>query len=316
MLPHVATFEWTADDIPDQRGRTILVTGASSGLGLRASKALAARGARVLMGCRNPAKAAAALADVRAAASLDAEVETIAVDLAELATVRSCAELVVATVPALDVLVNNAGVMALPFRRTADGFELQLGTNHLGHFALTGLLLPVLHRAPAPRVVAVSSNAHRLGRIRFDDLMGERRYGRWRAYGQSKLANLLFTIELDRRARAAGSPLLAVAAHPGYASTHLQSAGAEMEGKRGVARIFAWGNQLLAQSDADGALPELYAATAATVHGGDYFGPSRFLEMRGHPKRVVGNRRARDPRVAARLWAVSEELTGVTYPFA
>jgi NAD(P)-dependent dehydrogenase (short-subunit alcohol dehydrogenase family) len=311
----VATPKWNAADIPDQRGRTVLVTGASSGLGLRASQALAAKGAHVLMGCRNPTKAAAALDEVRASASPDAVVETVSVDLADLASVRACADKLNADETAIDVLINNAGVMAVPYQATADGFEMQLGTNHLGHFALTGLLLGALHRAPAPRVVSVSSQAHRIGKIRFNDLMGERRYRRWRQYGQSKLANLLFTNELGRRAAAAGSPLVSAAAHPGYASTHLQTASAEQEGRGIAKRVFTLGNKIFAQSDAQGALPELYAATEDDVRSGDYFGPDGLFENHGYPERVKGNRRSRNEAVAARLWSVSEELTGVTYAF-
>jgi NAD(P)-dependent dehydrogenase (short-subunit alcohol dehydrogenase family) len=311
----MATQRWTAADIPDQSGKTILVTGANSGLGLRAAQGLAAHGARVLMACRNPDKATAALAEVTAVASPSATVETISLDLADLASVRECAEKVNGNVERLDVLVNNAGVMALPFRRTADGFEMQLGTNHLGHFALTGLLLPVLHRAAAPRVVTVSSQVHRIGKIRFDDLMGERRYSKWRAYGQSKLANLLFTAELGRLAAAAGSSLIAVAAHPGYAATHLQTAGSELEGKKAAARFWGALNSVIAQSDEGGARPELYGATMPGVRNGDYFGPNRFNQMRGYPKLVRGNRRSRDESVAARLWSVSEQLTDVRYSF-
>jgi NAD(P)-dependent dehydrogenase (short-subunit alcohol dehydrogenase family) len=315
MLPHMSRVRWQASDIPDQKGRTVLVTGASSGLGLRASQALAAKGAHVLMGCRNPTKAAAALEEVKASASPDADVEIVSIDLADLASVRKCAEQLNDSGQDIDVLINNAGVMAVPYQATADGFEMQLGTNHLGHFALTGLLLPALHRAPAPRVVSVSSQAHRIGKIRFDDLMGERRYRRWRQYGQSKLANLLFTSELGRRAAAAGSPLVAAAAHPGYASTHLQTASAEAEGRSFAARVFTLGNRIFAQSDAQGALPELYAATVDGVQSGDYFGPHGLFEQKGFPERVQGNRRSRDEAVAVRLWSVSEELTGVTYAF-
>jgi NAD(P)-dependent dehydrogenase (short-subunit alcohol dehydrogenase family) len=206
--------------------------------------------------------------------------------------------------------------MPLPYQSTPDGIEMQQGTTHLGHFARTGLVQPALHGAPAPRVVSVSSQAHRIGKIRFDDLMGERRYRRWRQYGESKLANLLFTNELGRRAAAAGSPLVAAAAHPGYASTHLQTASAEAEGRSFAKRVFALGNRIFAQSDAQGALPELYAATEDGVQSGDYFGPHGLFEQKGHPKPVHGNRRSRDEAVATRLWSVSEELTGVTYSFA
>jgi NAD(P)-dependent dehydrogenase (short-subunit alcohol dehydrogenase family) len=316
---------WALEDLPDQTGRTVLVTGANRGLGLRSAEALAARGARVLMACRDPAKAAEAREQVAAAARGPAP-EVVELDLADLASVRACAGKVAATVDRLDVLMNNAGVMAVPFSRTADGFELQLGTNHLGHFALTGLLLPVLRQARAPRVVTTSSNVHRAGRINWDDLVppgpaagtpaGERGYRRWPAYAQSKLANLLFAFELDRRAGQAGSDLVSVAAHPGYAATHLLAVGAEQSGRPGrrlTGMLKSGSLRVLAQSDAMGALPQLYAATARGVEGGEYFGPDRLFELRGHPQRVGSSAAARDPETARRLWQVSEDLTGVTY---
>jgi NAD(P)-dependent dehydrogenase (short-subunit alcohol dehydrogenase family) len=211
----------------------------------------------------------------------------------------------------LDLLVNNAGVMATPLRRTADGFELQLGTNHLGHFALAGLLLEHLRDA---RVVTVASGAHRMGKIDFDDLQSERGYQRWRAYGQSKLANLLFAFELQRRADAAGFPLTSVAAHPGYSATNLQLAGPAMEGSfvRGV--IGRVGNVLLAQSDERGAWNTLYAATE-DLPGGTYVGPDGIAEMRGHPTLVTASGAATDEATAKRLWDVSADLTGVSYAF-
>ena len=273
------------------------MTGANSGLGLQTSIELARRGARVLMACRDATRGAAALDRVRA----EGTAELVSLDLASLASVRAAAQDVAARTDRLDVLVNNAGVMAPPRQTTSDGFEMQLGTNHLGHFALTGLLLPTL--APAARVVVVASDAARWGRIRFDDLMGERSYLRWLAYGQSKLANLLFLRELSRRA---GERLLVAGAHPGYAATNLQNA----PGIPG--RVMALGNRLIAQSDADGALPQLYAATMP-VSSGDYFGPSGLLGLRGAPHQVTPIRSAQDDDVAARLWTVSQDLTGVTY---
>jgi NAD(P)-dependent dehydrogenase (short-subunit alcohol dehydrogenase family) len=303
--------KWTSADIPDQNGRTVLVTGANSGLGLRSAQALAGKGARVLMGCRSETKAKVALDEVRAMA-IGPEPEVVRLDLADLASVRAAAEQVDGTVERLDVLMNNAGVMAVPFAETADGFEMQFGTNHLGHFALTGLLLPVLQRAEAPRVVTTSSAAHRTGRMRFDDLDWKQgRYMRWGAYGRSKLANLLFTFELDRRARAAGADLVAVAAHPGYANTHLQATSAGQNPLK--AGFFAVGNMLFAQSDVQGAWPQLYAATMPDVAGGEYFGPDGPFESRGHPRRVGTSSAARDVESARRLWEVSEALTGVSY---
>jgi NAD(P)-dependent dehydrogenase (short-subunit alcohol dehydrogenase family) len=303
---------WTVEEMPDQAGRTVLITGANSGLGLRSAEALAAKGARVLMACRNEAKGADACDQVAAGATGPAP-EVVALDLADLSSVRACAEKVAASVDRLDVLMNNAGVMAVPLGRTADGFEMQFGVNHLGHFALTGLLLPVLRRAERPRVVTVGSNVHRTGRINWDDLAAERGYRRWPAYSQSKLANLLFANELDRRARQAGSGLVSVAAHPGYAATHLLSAGSEQAGRRLTGWVMSAASRLFAQSDAMGALPQIYAATAPDVEGGQYFGPDRLFEMRCHPQKVTSSAAARDPESGRRLWQVSEDLTGVAY---
>ena len=298
--------EWMVDDIPDQAGRTILVTGANSGLGLRSAEALASRGARVLMGCRNQEKAAAALETVKNAAA-DAAPEVMPLDLADLDDVRACAKQLTDKLDQLDVLMNNAGVMAIPHQRTKQGFEMQFGTNHLGHFALTGLLLPILRRADAPRVVSVSSIVHRAARIRFND-WEEKGYSRWFPYIQSKLANLLFTSELQRRATAADADLLAVAAHPGYAATSLSS---------GLPTVYRLGakvsDRLFAQPDRMGALPQLYAATMPDVGPDDYWGPDGFMERRGSPKRVGRSRAASDGDAGRRLWEASEKLTGITY---
>jgi NAD(P)-dependent dehydrogenase (short-subunit alcohol dehydrogenase family) len=304
--------KWTANDIPDQTGRTVLITGANSGLGLRSAEAMAAAGARVLLACRNPEKAAVALEAVKAVASA-APPEVVALDLADLDSVHGCAKQVLADVEQLDVLMNNAGVMAIPLRRTAQGFEAQLGTNHLGHFALTGLLLPALLRADAARVVNTSSQAHRIGSMRWDDLQWEKRYWKWAAYGQSKLANLLFTFELDRRAKLAGTSVVAVAAHPGYAATHLQAVGPEMSGNSLMGRVMNMANGVVAQSDAMGALPQLFGATSPTVKGGEYFGPDGLFESRGYPTSVKASGAANDTVAAERLWNRSEELTGVTF---
>ena len=306
---------WSAQDIPDQSGRTVVVTGANSGIGLVTARELARRGAEVTLAVRDPGKGEQAAAQIRHSAP-SASVDVGELDLADLASVRRFASERVAAGRPLDLLVNNAGVMALPRRTTADGFEMQLGTNHLGHFALTGLLLSALLRAPHPRVVTLASGAHRMGKINFDDLQGERRYRRWGAYGQSKLANLLFAFELGRRAAAAGSGLLSVAAHPGYAATNLQTAAAKMKGNGLEERLAGLANRVLAQSGDMGALPTLYAATLDQLPGGAYAGPDGPLEMRGHPKLVGASGAARDEQAAARLWSVSQELTGVSYDFA
>lgn len=297
---------WTPADAPDQTGRTALVTGANSGLGLQTTLALARKGARVLMACRDAARGQAALRRVEAEAP-GATVELIDLDLAALSSVEAAAVQVHERTAVLDLLVDNAGVMATPRRATADGFEMQLGTNHLGHFALTGQLLPLLLTGSDPRVVVVSSGVHRIGAMRFEDLQSERSYSRWGAYGQSKLANLLFARELGRRYPA----LRVVAAHPGYAATHLQNG----HGSSLLAGVMKVGNALLAQSDEGGALPSLYAATMPDVRTGDYWGPG-LLEMRGTPKRVGRSAAASDDAAAQRLWEESERLTGVVYPAA
>ncbi len=289
------------------------MTGASSGLGFETALELARHGAEVTLGVRDGGRGAAAAERIRASVG-GANVSVGEVDLADLASVRALAA---GWTGPLHLLVNNAGVMALPYGLTVDGFEMQLGTNHLGHFALTGLLLPALLRGTAEpnpaRVVTVASGAHWAGRIDLEDLQGERRYRRWEAYAQSKLANLLFAFELDRRASAAGLGLISVAAHPGYAATNLQSAGPRMEGRLGARAFYATGNLLLGQSAARGALPQLYAATAPDVRGGEYFGPRGPFEWRGSPVRVRASARANDPDLARDLWEESVRLTGVAF---
>lgn len=300
--------KWTARDIPDQTGRLAIVTGANSGIGLIAARELARAGASVALAVRDVAKGAAAKQSIEAAVP-GAKVEVAALDLASLASVRAFAEGFRAREKPLDLLINNAGVMAPPRRETADGFELQFGTNHLGHFALTGLLIGAMEGTEDARVVTVSSGAHRFGRMNFDDLQGKRRYARWGAYGQSKLANLLFAFELERRLRDAGSTVRSVAAHPGYSATHLQSAAAPTFDRLAMAVT----NRVFAQSAEMGALPTLYAATYPSLDGGSYVGPGGMFEQRGYPTLVGCTPAARDEIAAARLWAVSEELTGVRY---
>jgi NAD(P)-dependent dehydrogenase (short-subunit alcohol dehydrogenase family) len=302
--------KWTAADIPDQSGRIAVVTGANSGLGLVTARELARAGATVVIACRNTAKGEEAAAEIRGAVA-GAEVELGELDLADLDSVRAFAARLSGERSRVDLLINNAGVMAPPRRLTKQGFESQFGTNHLGHFALTGLLLEALLAAPSPRVVTLSSGAHRIGSMRFDDLQWEHGYNNWRAYGQSKLSNLLFCFELQRRATAAGTELRSVAAHPGYARTNLQFAGPRWH-EQLIMRVT---NPILGQSAEMGALPTLYAATAPELPGGSFIGPDGFMEQRGHPHVVTAAGKAYDQDAWRRLWQVSEELTGVRYEF-
>jgi NAD(P)-dependent dehydrogenase (short-subunit alcohol dehydrogenase family) len=303
---------WTVEDIPDQSGKTAVVTGANSGLGLQTALALAGRGAHVVLACRDMVKGEEAVALIGQEAA-GSSVELAALDLSDLKSVQGFAEAFVASHAGLDILVNNAGVMATPARLTVDGFELQFGTNHLGHFALTGRLLPSLLARPGARVVTLSSLMAQIGSIHFQDLQMQRRYERWSAYGQSKLANQMFAFELDRRAKRQGRDLVSVAAHPGYASTNLQTAGPLMSGRRLQAGMMVAVNGLIGQSSAQGALPSLYGATAPGVSGGEYFGPRSLMGLRGQPTRVRPTRSGRNADTARRLWDVSEQLTGVDY---
>lgn len=311
-------MSWSAENIPSQAGKTWVVTGANSGIGLVSARELARAGATVVMACRNPEKGEAALAGVREDVP-DADVSLARLDLADLSSVRDFASVFSEQNGSLDGLLNNAGVMAPPREETADGYELQFGTNHLGHFALTGLLLDSLLASGGARVVTVSSTAHKIGSMHFDDLQGSDGYSRWRWYGQSKLANLLFAYELQRRADAAGWNLLSAAAHPGYASTHLQSSGPGIGGglvSLANVTFMKLGNAVFAQSDEMGALPSLYAATMPDMVAGGFVGPSGPGEMRGHPKLVGSTKASRSEEDARRLWAISEELTGVSFPVA
>ena len=296
--------------MPDQSGRVAVVTGANSGLGFVTARELARHGAKVVLACRDEVRGREAVARVIADVP-NADVELRRLDMADLASIRAVADGIQASYPAVDLLVNNAGVMAIPRRETADGFEMQLGTNHLGHFALTGLLLPLMVNQPGARVVTVSSAGHKIGSLNFDDLMHERSYHRWKVYGDSKLANLLFAFELQRRLSAADSPLISVAAHPGTAATNLVKPGSE--GNRLKQTFMTAGVRLIGQSEAQGALPQLYAATSPEVRGGEYFGPSGLAEQRGYPKLVGSSSASKETETAARLWALSEDLTGVTY---
>ena len=308
------TTHWTATEIPNLNGKTIVITGANSGLGYEAALALAGHGAQVVLACRDQTKGQAAQQQIRATHP-HAATDLLPLDLASLADIRRFAAAVRERYPRLDVLMNNAGVMALPYRTTADGFEMQFGTNHLGHFALTGHLLDRLLATPGSRIVTVSSTMHRAGSIHFDDPQWQHGYRKWPAYGQSKLANLLFTYELQRRLKRSGAGTISVAAHPGYAATNLQSAGPRMEGSSWAEWITGIGNAVASQSAAAGALPQLYAAVADDVRGGDYFGPSSLGELWGSPRKVGSNARSRDEDVARRLWELSEKLTGVPFAF-
>jgi NAD(P)-dependent dehydrogenase (short-subunit alcohol dehydrogenase family) len=265
----------------------------------------------VVLACRNLDKGEAARRDIEASAP-GAQLELEQLDLASLDSVGSFAERYRSSNDGLDLLINNAGVMAPPRQRTADGFELQFGTNHLGHFALTGRLIGAMEGREDARVVTLSSQAHRMGRIAFDNLGGDRHYFRWRAYGQSKLANLLFALELERRLSAAGSAIKSMAAHPGYAATNLQSAAAPLVDRL----VMKVSNLVIAQSDDMGALPVLFAATEPGLPGGTYAGPDGIGEQRGHPHVVSPSGAARDEATAKRLWAISEEMTGVRYEFS
>lgn len=305
--------DWTRDRIGDLTGRQVLITGANSGIGFEAAHLLADRGATVTLGCRDPERGRAALSRLQAAVP-SAQVELLELDLADLGNVAAAAERWRTDHDRLDVLINNAGVMAPPLRRTGDGFELQFGVNHLGHFALTGRLLPALLAADQPRVVTVSSGAHQMGEIAFDDLnWTHRRYRAFRAYAQSKLANLLFTFELQRRSVAAGAALDALAAHPGYAATELQARGPQMRGAALTERLSGLANRLFAQEASHGALPTVIAAAGSDAQGADYWGPDGRFGTRGLPARTAVSASATDMTAAGKLWDRSEQLTGVTY---
>jgi NAD(P)-dependent dehydrogenase (short-subunit alcohol dehydrogenase family) len=304
---------WTAADVPDQHGRVAVVTGANTGLGYETAKVLAEHGAAVVLACRDPRKAADAAARIREAAP-DADLATVELDLASFASIRRAAGQLGARYPRLDLLINNAGLIALRRELSEDGFELHFAVNHLGHFMLTGLLLDRLLPAPCSRIVTVASVAHRNGRINFDDLQSEHRFRSAAAYPQSKLANLMFTYELQRRLDAAGAHTIAVAAHPGNAHTdlirHLPQWIQAVVPHPAVRRATRW----LFQSAHMGALATLRAATDPRVRGGEYYGPPGRLQFTGHPERVASSARSRDTAQQRRLWDESERLTGLTYP--
>ena len=307
---------WVAADMPSQRGRTALVTGANTGIGFHEARELARRGAHVLLASRNADRGRAARTAILRELPA-ASVELVQLDLADLDSVRDLADQLLGRAGGLDLLINNAGVMAVPHRQiTVQGFELQFGTNHLGHFALTGRLLPALLRRPGSRVVTVSSLNHRLGSIRLDDLQAEHGYSPWRAYNQSKLANALFTLELDRRLRALAADTVSVGAHPGYSRTELQYRGPRLGGSGISARALGLITRFTGQPAARGALPVLRAATDPQAEGGDYYGPGGPGEARGFPRKVRYAKTAHNEQLADRLWQASEALSGVTFPAA
>ncbi|MGC6482007.1 MAG: oxidoreductase [Synechococcus sp.] len=301
---------WSTAAIPDQQGRLALITGASSGLGLETARALHHRGATVVMACRSPRKAEAArqaLLEVNSEGTLD----VVTLDLADLASVRHCSDTIHRRYGRLDLLINNAGVMAPPRLVSRQGFELQFATNHLGHMALTTALLPLMEGQANARVVTVTSGAQYFGRIAWDDLNGEQRYDRWQAYSQSKLANVMFALELDQRLRAQGSTVRSLAAHPGLARTNLQPASIAANGSKIEAFAYRLMDPLF-QSAAMGALPQLHAATAPDAQGGEHYGPDGFGGLRGWPQRQPVAPTARDASQRQRLWALSEALLQAT----
>ncbi len=297
------TTKWNVENMPNQSGKVAIVTGANSGIGYETARELARKGATVLLACRSQSRGETAVSQIRAE-NPNANVELMLLDLGDLASVRRFVDEFNGRYDRLDMLINNAGVMMPPLGKTADGFELQFGINHLGHFALTGLLQDTITRTPKSRVVMISSMAHRGGKIDFDNLNAEQSFSKSGAYGQSKLANLLFAYELQRRFEAAGVDTIATAAHPGWTATNLQD----------ETWIFRMLNPLFGQKSPMGALPTLYAATAPDVQGGDYYGPDGWQTMRGYPTKEQSNDRSYDTAVAAKLWTISEELTNVQYP--
>jgi len=305
---------WTIRDIPNQQGKVVVITGANSGIGYESALALAGKGAQVILAVRNEQKGRAALQIIKGTFP-KAIAEVMLLDLASLKSVRNFAEEFKTKYDRLDVLLNNAGMMAIPFDKTMDGFEMQFGINHLGHFALTGLLLPILLKTPASRVVTVSSLNHMMGQMDFDNLDGSRGYGPWTAYNQTKLANLLFAYELQRKLQAVSAELISVGTHPGYTATNLQFAGPRLSGSTFREAVMRLGNALFGQSAEMGALPLLYASLAPNIRGGDYTGPKDMFGLWGFPKIARSNGRSHDIQSAKKLWEVSEQMTDIPYLF-
>jgi len=305
---------WTLNDIPSQSGKVCVITGANTGIGFHAAGALAKAGAHVILACRNQTKANDARVRILEE-SPDASLEIVDLDLADLASIRRCAEDLNQRLERLDLLINNAGIMAIPRAETKDGFEMQLGTNHLGHFAFTGLMIDKVVSTKLSRVVTVSSGAHKPGRLQFNDLHGKKRYSKWGAYCQSKLANLLFCYELARYLKRREADTISVACHPGYANTNLQFVGPKLEKSWFGLKLMTVGNRVVAQPAHAGAWPTIYAATAP-ISSGEYVGPSGILELKGPPVIVKSSRRSHNEADAQRLWAVSEDLTQVRFSAA
>ncbi len=313
MSEHKKRGKWTALDIPSQAGRVAIVTGANSGLGFHTTKGLVKKGARVIMACRNLEKGEEARQKIIQMSPAQTP-EVWHLDLSSLKSVEEFSLKYKSSFKSLDLLINNAGLMAIPHALTTDGFEMQFGVNYLGHFALTSHMWPLLLESTYARIVNVSSLAHRIGSIRFDDPHWEKDYSKWGAYGMSKLANLLFTIELGRRLNTSSIDMIAAAAHPGYANTELQAKGAKMKGSRLGASSFNLVNRIVAQSAEKGALPSLFAATAEDVEQGGYYGPDGLLRLTGWPSPDRPSEKRTDEKVADKLWEMSEQLTGLNIP--
>lgn len=307
--------KWTEQNIPSQAGKVALITGANSGIGFETARVLASQGAKVILACRNESKALAAMSRIRSD-SPKAALHFLPLDLGSMASIEAMATQFHDQYQQLDLLINNAGVMWLPEGKTEDGFEQQFGINHLGHFALTGQLLPALLRTAGARIVTISSIAHRAGHLDFNDLFFDHRpYSKHRAYGQSKLANLVFARELEKRLNASGAQVLSVAAHPGVSHTNLAIPGFQQSGSPITGAVTNLMSRWFAQSALKGALPTLFAATSEDIQGGEYIGPTGFYEAFGYPGNASSTRRSRNPDIARSLWEASEKLTGITFPF-
>lgn len=302
---------WTQKDIPNLDDKVIVITGANSGLGFECSRILAEKGATIVMAVRTIAKGEQAKADILKD-NPQAQLDVMALDVGDLSSVRAFADAFKAKYDRLDILLNNAGVMAIPRQETADGFEMQLGVNHLGHFALTGLLLDLIVKTPNARIHNVTSSANYTGTINFDDLMGEKSYGRWEAYGQSKLANVFFTFELQKRLISADFDTITNTSHPGLVLTNLQANSVEQSGTGFEAFLYRLIEPIMAQDISMGVLPMLYGSTADEAKGGVFYGP-RLFNMRGYPAEKKTNKEANDAQALKRFWDISEELTGVNY---